>query len=132
MISTIDSIRFLPELVLTVFGIAVMMIDPLLGPKTSRKGLGVLSLLGCVAAIAATICQATHLAQNTAFSNPGWFGMVQVDTFSIFFHFLIPSISAISILASSDFLDQQNTRTPDSSCPILSCPAAHLPISSST
>src|SRR6267142_217363 len=111
MISTIDYIRILPELVLTVFGIAVMMIDPLLGPKTSRKGLGVLSLLGCVAAIAATICQATHLAQDTAFSNPGWFGMVQVDTFSIFFHFLIPGISAICILASFDYLDQQNIRS---------------------
>jgi len=111
MISTIDYIRILPELVLTVFGIAVMMIDPLLGPKTSRKGLGVLSLLGCVAAITATICQATHLAQDTAFSNPGWFGMVQVDTFSIFFHFLIPGISAICILASFDYLDQQNIRS---------------------
>jgi len=111
MISTIDYIRILPELVLTIFGIAVMMIDPLLGPKTSRKGIGVLSLLGCVGAILATLCQAAHMAKDTAFSNPGWFGMVRVDSYSIFFHFLIPGISALCILMSFEYLDQQNVRS---------------------
>jgi NADH-quinone oxidoreductase subunit N len=111
MISTIDYIRILPELVLTAFGIAVMMIDPLLGPKTSRKGIGALSLLGCVGAILATLCQVAHMARNSAFSDAGWFGMVRVDSFSIFFHFLIPAISAICILASFEYLDQQHVRS---------------------
>ena len=39
-IQTIDYIRILPELVLTAFGIIVMMADPLLKPGASRKGLG--------------------------------------------------------------------------------------------
>jgi hypothetical protein len=38
-IQTIDYIRILPELVLTAFGIIVMMADPLLKPGASRKGL---------------------------------------------------------------------------------------------
>lgn len=111
MISTIDYIRILPELVLTIFGIAVMMIDPLLGPKASRKGIGFLALTGTIAAIAATLCQSAHMAADRGFSDPGWFGMVRVDSFSIFFHLLIPGISALCILASLDYLEQQNIRS---------------------
>ena len=53
-IQTIDYIRILPELVLTAFGIIVMMADPLLKPGASRKGLGLIALAGTIAAIAAT------------------------------------------------------------------------------
>jgi NADH-quinone oxidoreductase subunit N len=116
MISTIYYIRILPELVLTIFGVAVMMIDPLLGPKTSRKGIGLLALAGTVAAIAATLCQSAHIAADRVagihtFSDPAWFGMVRIDSFSIFFHLLIPGISALCILASLAYLDQQNIRS---------------------
>jgi hypothetical protein len=45
-ISSVDYIRILPELVLTLFGIGVMLIDPFLAPKASRKGLGIFSLVG--------------------------------------------------------------------------------------
>lgn len=107
----VDYIRILPELVLTVFGIAVMLIDPLLKPGASRKGLGLLSLGGTLAAIAATFCQMAWLARDPAFAAPGWFGMVRVDSFSIFFHILIPAISAVCILASLEYLDAQNIRS---------------------
>jgi NADH-quinone oxidoreductase subunit N len=108
LVSTADYIRILPELVLTAFGIAVMMIDPLLKPGASRKGLGLLSLGGTLAAIAATFCQIAWLARDPSFAAPGWFGMVRVDSFSIFFHMLIPAISALCILASLEYLDAQN------------------------
>jgi len=52
-IQTVDYIRILPELVLTAFGIIVMMADPLLKPGASRKGLGLVALGGTIAAIAA-------------------------------------------------------------------------------
>ncbi len=110
-IHTVDYIRILPELVLTAFGIIVMMADPLLKPGASRKGLGLISLAGTVAAIAATFCQLAWMHRDPSFSDPGWFGMVQVDSFAIFFHFLIPAISAICILASLEYLDAQNIRS---------------------
>jgi NADH-quinone oxidoreductase subunit N len=106
-ITTADYIRILPELVLLAFGIAVMMIDPLLKPGASRKGLGLLSFIGTLAAIAATFCQVTWLYGDSHFAAPGWFGMVKVDSFSVFFHILIPAISAVCILASLDYLEQQ-------------------------
>ena len=110
-IQTIDYIRILPELVLTVFGIVVMMADPLLKPGASRKGLGLIALGGTIAAIAATFCQIAWNARDASFADPGWFGMVRVDSFAIFFHMLIPAISAVCILASLEYLDAQNIRS---------------------
>lgn len=95
-----DYIRILPELVLTAFGIAVMMLDPLMPVGQSRRSLGILSLIGTLVAIAAGFYQLNWYG-------PAWFGMVQVDSFSVFFHILIPAISAICILASLEYLDQQ-------------------------
>src|SRR5215470_2630568 len=109
--TTTDYIRILPELVLTAFGIAVMMIDPLLKPRASRKGLGYLSLLGTILAIAAAFYQVAWLHRDPTLGDVGWFGMVRVDSFSIFFHVLIPAISAVCILASLEYLDTQNIRS---------------------
>jgi len=95
-----DYIRILPELVLTAFGIAVMILDSLLPEGQSRKGLGVLSFVGTLAAIAAAFYQLNWY--GTA-----WFDMVQVDSFSVFFHVLVPAISAVCILASLEYLDRQ-------------------------
>lgn len=110
-ISTVDYIRILPELVLTIFGIGVMFIDPFLPGKASRKGIGIFSLVGALAAVAAGFYQASCLASDPSFGAAGWFGMVRVDSFSIFFHILVPAISALCILASLEYLDQQNIRT---------------------
>lgn len=99
-VTALDYIRILPELVLTAFGIAVMMVDPLLPAGKSRRSLGILSLIGTLAAIVAAFYQASYYGD-------GWFGMVRVDSFSIFFHILIPAISAVCILASLEYLDQQ-------------------------
>lgn len=110
-IQTVDYIRILPELVLTAFGIIVMMADPLLKPGASRKGLGLISLVGTGAAIAATFCQIAWMHRDSDFIKPGFFGMVRVDNFAIFFHLLIPAIAAVCILASLEYLDAQNIRS---------------------
>ncbi len=96
-----DYIRILPEIILTVFGIAVMMADPLLPPKGSRKPLGVLALVGAIAAAVATVGQSC--SPGTAF-----FDMIRVDSFSIFFHFLIAVIVIVIIFASYEYLDVQH------------------------
>jgi NADH-quinone oxidoreductase subunit N len=95
-----DYIRILPELILTVFGIAVMMADPLLAPKQSRKPLGILALVGAIAAAIATLVQSWN--QGEAF-----FQLIRVDSFSIFFHFLIALIVVVVIFASYEYLDIQ-------------------------
>jgi NADH-quinone oxidoreductase subunit N len=109
MITAADYILILPELVLTAFGIIVMLVDPLLKPGDSRKSLGFLSLVGTLCAIAAAFYQMAWLGGSSSAS--GWFHMVRVDSFSIFFHILIPAIAAVCILASLEYLETQNIRS---------------------
>ncbi|MGA1999060.1 MAG: NADH-quinone oxidoreductase subunit N [Terriglobales bacterium] len=98
-----DYIRILPELVLSVFGMLVMLIDPLLPEHNDRKGIGVLALVGSLLAIAATLYQSGYPGQ-------AWFGMVQVDSFSIFFHLIVGFVVAAVILASFEYLAVQGIR----------------------
>ncbi|MBV9088063.1 MAG: NADH-quinone oxidoreductase subunit N, partial [Acidobacteriaceae bacterium] len=103
MITNADYISILPELMLSVFGVAVMMLEPLFAPGTSRKPLGYLALAGTVVAFAATLFQARV---------PGtwFFGMVRVDAFSTFFHLLIIVVAALVVLTSFEYLDVQQIR----------------------
>ena len=57
MIPAVDYIRILPELVLSIFGIIVMMVDPVLPEQGSRKRLGIVAVVGTLAALAATAYQ---------------------------------------------------------------------------
>jgi len=98
-----DYIRILPELVLSVFGMLVMLIDPLLPEHNDRKGIGVLALVGSLLAIAATLYQSGYPGQ-------AWFGMVQVDSFSVFFHLIVGFVVAAVILASFEYLAVQGIR----------------------
>ena len=92
--------HILPELVLSGFGILILLIEPVLGDRASRKPLGYLALLGAVGAGAATLIQAQH---------PGYafWRMVQVDAFSTFFHLLILAIVAVIILASLEYVEAE-------------------------
>jgi NADH-quinone oxidoreductase subunit N len=104
MIQLHDYICVLPEIVLTLFGIAVMMLEPLFPPRASRRALGYLALVGTAAAFVATLYQAEHPGM-------GFFDMVRVDAFSIFFHLLIIFVAALVVLASLEYLDAQQIRS---------------------
>ncbi len=99
----VEYIRILPELVLTIFGMLIMVLDPLLDERRSQKTLGAIALLGSLAAIAATLYQAQ-------FPGVGFWNMVRVDTFSLFFHFLITAITAVVILSSYEYMAVQQIR----------------------
>jgi NADH-quinone oxidoreductase subunit N len=98
-----DYIRILPELLLTVFGILVMLVEPLLPQESDRKPLGVLALVGSLLAVAATLWQA-------GYPGDAFFGMVRVDTFSIFFHLIVGFVATLVILASFEYLEVQQIR----------------------
>jgi NADH-quinone oxidoreductase subunit N len=99
----VEYIRILPELVLTIFGMLIMLLDPLMDDRRSQKTLGAVALLGSLAAIAATLYQAQ-------FPGVGFWNMVRVDTFSLFFHFLITAITAVVILSSYEYMAVQQIR----------------------
>jgi NADH-quinone oxidoreductase subunit N len=98
-----DYMRILPELVLALFGMLIMVVDPLLDPESSHQSLGTIALLGTLSALASTVWMAQY--PGAAFSN-----MVRVEGFSVFFHFLIIAIAAVSILSSFEYLRVQRIR----------------------
>ena len=106
MIPSVDYVRLLPELVLTVFGVVVMMIEAGLDDHNDRKDLGVFAFAGTLVALAATFYQAV----TPDIHGTGWFGMVRVDSFSICFHVIVGFVAATVILASFDYLKQQSIR----------------------
>src|SRR5450631_4401773 len=99
----VDYVRILPELILSAFGILVMVLDPLVDEEKSQKLLGFIALGGTVAGLLAT----WYMAQSPglAFSN-----MVKVDGFSVFFHFLVIAIAAVVILSSFEYMAVQRIR----------------------
>jgi len=95
-----EYVRILPELVLSLFGIAVMLADPLLDEERSQKPLGIIAFIGTVAALGSTWLMA---------QDPGiaFWNMVRVDGFSVFFHVLVIAISAVVILTSYEYMSVQ-------------------------
>ncbi len=91
--------RILPEVLLIVTGVLAMLIEPVMPPGMTRKPIGVLALLGVLAALVASMWQ-LGLAPGTAF-----FGTVQTDAFSAFFHIVICSIVLVALLIAFDLFD---------------------------
>ncbi len=110
-IPTIDYIRILPEIVLAVFGIIVMMADALIPQNNSKKPLGYLSFIGVLVSIGAIACQARYPGIHDPGNGTGFWGMVHVDSFSLFFHVLIALITAAVLLVSFEYMDVQRMRS---------------------
>jgi NADH-quinone oxidoreductase subunit N len=96
MIETSQVLRILPEIILTLTGVIIMLAEPLLARTTSRKPLGWLAVFGVLAALFASLRQ-LQLVPGTAY-----FGVVQTDAFSVFFHVLICGIVLASLLIALD------------------------------
>jgi len=98
-----DYIRILPVLILSLFGIIVMVLDPLVDEEKSRKTLGLIAFIGTVAGLLSSWY--TSHSSGLAFS-----GTVRVDSFSSFFSFLVIAISAVVILSSFEYMAVQKIR----------------------
>src|SRR5690242_8306504 len=102
-VSTGDLIRFLPEIILTVFGTLLMVLDPILNKKSSHA-FGHLSIVGLLAALGGAVY---------AYSQPGpaFGGMLVVDGFATFFRVLVIVVGLLTVLPSYRFLQKQEAET---------------------
>jgi NADH-quinone oxidoreductase subunit N len=91
-----NALRILPEIVLTLSGIIVMLADATMPKAADRKPLGWLAALGTLTALGVSFWQYL-LPPGTAY-----YGVVQTDAFSVFFHVLIAGIVLASILITLD------------------------------
>src|ERR1700728_1183419 len=93
-----DMARILPEIVLTVTGVLVMLIDASLPPRGPRRA------LGWVAALGTTVALWTSLWQLSIPAGTGFYGTVETSAFTVFFHVLICGIVLVALLLARDTL----------------------------
>lgn len=93
-----DIFRILPEVILTVTGVLVMLLEASLPPSLPRRPLGWVAAVGTTLALWASKWQLS-LPQGT-----GFFGTVETSVFTVFFHMLICGIVLVAILACMDTL----------------------------
>jgi NADH-quinone oxidoreductase subunit N len=91
--------RLAPEIVLCVFGVLIMCVDPFLS-AANRKILGWMGFIGTLVALGAVWCA----AQNPG---PAYSNLIHVDPFSIFIHVVVIGASALVILGSLNYLDAE-------------------------
>jgi NADH-quinone oxidoreductase subunit N len=97
-----DIYRILPEVILTLTGVLVMLIDATLRPAAARRSLGWVASFGTVAALWVSLWQ-LRLPQGTAYS-----GTVETSAFTVFFHVLICGIVLVALLVSLDTLPEDS------------------------
>jgi NADH-quinone oxidoreductase subunit N len=98
-----DALRFLPEIILTLAGTLLMVLDPILRKRDSAV-FGHLTLLSLAAALGA--CLMANENGGLAFG-----GMLNVDGFATFFRVLVIVVGILTVLPSYRFLARQDAET---------------------
>jgi NADH-quinone oxidoreductase subunit N len=94
--SAADLIRVLPEILWCGFGVLLMLLQPVL---KNRQGLTLFAMVGAAVGTLATYFG--HMGS-------GFFGLIQFDTYSLFFHWLVGLVAFLVILAADSYLEREN------------------------
>lgn len=94
--SAADFYRVMPELVWCAFGVLLMLLQPL---TKKRAFLSAIAFLGAVLGTAGSLLAMHHFG-------PGFFGLIQSDVFSVFFHLLVGAVATLVILAADSYLER--------------------------
>jgi NADH-quinone oxidoreductase subunit N len=97
-----DIFRILPEVILTLTGVLVMLIDATLPSDWRRRWLGWVTALGATLAIWGSLWQLS-LPEGTGFS-----GTVETSVFTVYFHVLICGLVLVALLLSLDTLPEES------------------------
>jgi NADH-quinone oxidoreductase subunit N len=95
-----DYIRFLPEILLTVFGTLIMILEPFVKDKV-RNLFGRFAFVALAASLAAAVIADAH--RGAAFS-----GMLVIDGFATFFRVLVIAVGLLTVLCSSQYLKREH------------------------
>src|SRR6267378_1753613 len=95
---TDDLIRVLPETIWCGFGVFLMLLQPF---TRSRQIFTFVAILGAGLGTASTI-----FAGNPG--GPAFFGLIQMDGFSVFFHLLVGLVSFLVVLAADSYLEREH------------------------
>src|ERR1700674_728320 len=93
-----DLFRVLPETIWCGFGVLLMLVQPF---TRSRQVLTFFAILGTGLGTASTI-----FAGNPG--GPAFFGLIQMDAFSVFFHLLVGLVAFLVVLAADSYLEREH------------------------
>ena len=95
--TTADFYRVLPELLWCGFGLLAMFLQPFV---RNRHFFTALAFIGTLAGAAGSFL---------SFRNPGagFYGLIQADAFSFFFHLLVGTVAVLVVLAAGPYLDRE-------------------------
>ena len=104
-LATINIAAILPALVLSVFGVVVMVAEPFVSEQR-KSALGWLAFAGTLAAMVSLLPMASNRGQ--------WYSNLWiVDDYDVFLNFVFLLIAAITILMSIDFLRREDMNHPE-------------------
>jgi NADH-quinone oxidoreductase subunit N len=90
-----DIVRILPEIIWCGFGVLLMLIQPFL---KNRQWLTFFAMLGAALGTLSTFYGHT---------GSGFFGLIQFDLFSLFFHWLLGLVAFLVILSADSYLERE-------------------------
>src|SRR5882762_1468139 len=96
--SPADFYRVMPELIWCGFGVLLMLLQPL---TKNRIFLGAVAFVGASFGTMASVF-------TVQYGGLGFFGLVQADTFSLFFLLLVGVVAALVILSAGSYLHRAN------------------------
>ena len=91
-----DFYRGMPELVWCGFGVLLMLLQSL---TKNRVVLSTAAFIGAAAGTASSVL-------SVRYPGPGFLGLIQSDTFSLFIHLLVGTIAILVILAADSYLSR--------------------------
>ncbi len=94
---TIDLYRVLPEMIWCGFGVLVMLLQPFV---RSRHFFTFIALIGALAGTLGSVVAAVT-------GGPGFYGLIEADSFSFFFHLLIGAVAFLVVLAAGPYLERE-------------------------
>jgi NADH-quinone oxidoreductase subunit N len=105
MNASINIYAILPVIVLSLFGIAVMVLEPFVS-EAKKSSLAWLAFAGTIAAMFSLVPMAANRGQ--------WYSNLWiVDDFGIFLNFVFLVIAAITILTAADYLRRERMNHPE-------------------
>jgi NADH-quinone oxidoreductase subunit N len=96
--SPADFYRVMPELIWCAFGVLLMLLQPI---TKNRVFLSTVAFLGAALGTVSSLL-------SVRYPGPGFFGLIQSDTFSLFFHLLVGSVAVLVVLAAGSYLSRAN------------------------
>jgi len=95
-----DYIRFLPEIIMTVAGTLIMVLQVLMPEAKPKSSLGNISLIAFIVSLWAAVY--AYAYEGTAFS-----GMIVIDGYATFFRVLVIVVGILSVLCAYQYLTRE-------------------------